>query len=650
LDETVRFYLFKQDWLQDSKGFTTLNRSRLEDSFFTLADRFCVGIEASEYIACLNRLLSRIVKFNSDTGEVGLRSEDEIWALNDIDPLIDDKVFQFKSKKERDRDEKVARAQIKEKDKTAASQKINRKETSPQPKRRLSSIPSFINRKETSNDFSEEHSSKFIVVFDWAPEDGEQGVLSLTRGEVVYSAKRNMNLSIGPPPDPEGWIFCRKFVNNENVFGWCPEGMILLVTREKKERLFSLGSIHEDFAENLDPSGIHESTSGFDSDDSSERVEVLKLSGFDADYGLVNKNLHNRSDETDDGMLRRSRTEAPTKAHSRQSDKMISNLSSVFGPAAPEDPTPRSIPDQKEILSGAMPEASTHTNLLSRTQPSSTLHGRHGRQRRIGGGNLQFPGYSFEPSQAMSELSSSQRLDGNHQTNFIRTQSASQKKRTMAGMALPQAQPAPHMVAAAARRYADSLKATSDVLHQRKQNSITARAASAPAWPLSTRRRRQDFSSGSVRTNATTSPYGTSQRKNSLGSVASNTLSSGFVSSVNTAPNKSFESINFGFTGVPQQVRPNPYAYSQSPLPAAHVTSSKRTIGAGRSYFNENPASNVLLSSMTFGDEPAKDVISRAQDYAQTRYLTVGSRSEAPHIKWPAKTKNRRHSRLSIYS
>ena len=90
LDETVRFYLFKQDWQQDSKGFTTLNRSRLEDSFFTLADRFCVGIEASEYVACLNRLLSRIVKFDSDTGEVGLRSEDEIWALNDTDPLIDE--------------------------------------------------------------------------------------------------------------------------------------------------------------------------------------------------------------------------------------------------------------------------------------------------------------------------------------------------------------------------------------------------------------------------------------------------------------------------------------------------------------------------------------------------------------------------------
>jgi hypothetical protein len=646
LDETVRFYLFKQDWQQDSKGFTTLNRSRLEDSFFTLADRFCVGIEASEYVACLNRLLSRIVKFDSDTGEVGLRSEDEIWALNDTDPLIDDKVFQFKSKKERDRDEKIARAQVKDNDRAALTKKTNMKETSPQPKRRLSSIPSYINIAGTSGDLNEEQASKFIVVFDWAPEDGEKDVMSLTRGEVVYSAKRSLNLSIGPPPDPEGWIFCRKVVDSENVFGWCPEGMVLFVTREKKEELFGLGSIHENIAANIDPRGNYEFNSGFDSDDSSERVEVFMPPEHDERYGSRDKSECDKSEAKD--LLDGNRTEAPTRAHSRQSDKMISSLSSIFGPVPPENPTPRNIPDQRDILSEAMPEASICTDLLSKTQPFSTLRSGHGRQRRLGGGNIQFPGYAFEPSQAMSELSSSQRLRGDHQLTFMRTQSASQKRRTMAGMALPQAQPAPHMVAAAARRYADSLKETSKFSQQQRKlhsTTLTGRATSAPAWPMSTRR--QDSSGGSVSTYATARTlHQKSQRKHSLGSVASNTLtSSGLVSFSNNAP-KSFESIDFGFTGVPQQVRPNLHANSKHALPATHTTSKGTTTRLGRSYFNEKPASNVLLSSLTIAGEPAKDVIDRAQDYAQTRYLTVGSRLQAPHMKGP-KSKNRRHSRFS---
>ena len=43
----MREYLASQDWEADRKGFRTLNRVRLEDCFFTLADRFTSGGNAS---------------------------------------------------------------------------------------------------------------------------------------------------------------------------------------------------------------------------------------------------------------------------------------------------------------------------------------------------------------------------------------------------------------------------------------------------------------------------------------------------------------------------------------------------------------------------------------------------------------------------
>ena len=39
-DSMMRMFLCKEDWDADRKGFKTLNRRRLEDCFFTLADRW----------------------------------------------------------------------------------------------------------------------------------------------------------------------------------------------------------------------------------------------------------------------------------------------------------------------------------------------------------------------------------------------------------------------------------------------------------------------------------------------------------------------------------------------------------------------------------------------------------------------------------
>ena len=38
-DSTVRFYMSNLDWQVDCKGFNSLNKQRLEDCYFTMADR-----------------------------------------------------------------------------------------------------------------------------------------------------------------------------------------------------------------------------------------------------------------------------------------------------------------------------------------------------------------------------------------------------------------------------------------------------------------------------------------------------------------------------------------------------------------------------------------------------------------------------------
>jgi hypothetical protein len=109
-DSTMRMFLAKEDWESDCKGFKTLNRQRLEDCYFTLADRFTSGIDVKEYTLFLNRLLGRIVTFDSETGEVGFMSEEDIFLLGDKDPLLDEnKVFQFKTKEQRAAEAKAAK-------------------------------------------------------------------------------------------------------------------------------------------------------------------------------------------------------------------------------------------------------------------------------------------------------------------------------------------------------------------------------------------------------------------------------------------------------------------------------------------------------------------------------------------------------------
>jgi len=89
-DSTMRMFLAKEDWEADCKGFKTLNRQRLENCYFTLADRFTSGIDVKEYTLFLNRLLGRIITCNPATGDISFRDEEEIWRLGDDDPLLDE--------------------------------------------------------------------------------------------------------------------------------------------------------------------------------------------------------------------------------------------------------------------------------------------------------------------------------------------------------------------------------------------------------------------------------------------------------------------------------------------------------------------------------------------------------------------------------
>jgi hypothetical protein len=58
-----------------------------------LADRFIKSISVESYVNFLNKLLGRILVFDIETGEVSLRSDEEIFRLGDEDPLIVNKVF-----------------------------------------------------------------------------------------------------------------------------------------------------------------------------------------------------------------------------------------------------------------------------------------------------------------------------------------------------------------------------------------------------------------------------------------------------------------------------------------------------------------------------------------------------------------------------
>jgi len=113
-DSTMRLFLAGEDWGADSKGFRTLNRQRLEDCFFTLADRFTAGLEVAEYTMFLNRVLGRIVDYDEATGDICFRSDEAIYSMNDTDPLLDEhKVFQLQSKEERLAEAKALRRKAK---------------------------------------------------------------------------------------------------------------------------------------------------------------------------------------------------------------------------------------------------------------------------------------------------------------------------------------------------------------------------------------------------------------------------------------------------------------------------------------------------------------------------------------------------------
>lgn len=600
-EETVRFYLFKQDWLQDSKGFKTLNRSRLEDSFFTLADRFCVGIECDEYIACLNRLLSRIVKYDPETGKVGLRSEEDIWVLNDIDPLVDKKVFQFKSKKERNGEEKTARNSAKEADKTSKLAKKQVEIALPDEKKPVSSLQRRMDSGETIEDFNEETFPKYIVVFDSTFEDGEKDVLPINRGEIVYPAPKSLSLGLGPPPDPEGWVFCTKIVNNENVFGWCPESRVLFLTRKKECQ--------------------DENDNSADASDTGEKVptDELETHGVGGDTA-VREDLLQTELDADGGNKRRQKRLSYEVKMFRRGEGVLDedNLASGSKKISPVKDSLR----QRSALGWA--DAHTHsettparsTGQLSKTLPVSVFSGGRGRQRGLGGGNLRFPGFSFEPTQALSELTSSQHLQSDQHNLFLQAQSAGQKKRTMAGMTLPQAQPSAHMVAAAARRYAESVKEASLFYHYGK-SSTAVRAFSTPR--LSSGSTLGSASIGDVPAGA---PQRRSRRQKFLSSVAASTLSMGTMSLAdNTLRSPVFRKA--GVTGPPQMLL-NPLARSRPST--GHIISYRSTGLMG--FESERQG---LLGFLNFAAtvEPAQDTVERAREYAKLRYLAVGSRSQS---------------------
>jgi hypothetical protein len=256
-DSMMRIFLAKEDWVADAKGHKTLNKTRLEDCFFTLADRFTSSVSVKEYTSFLNRVLDRIIVYDSETGNVDLRLEEEILEMGEFDPLVVNKLFQFKTKEQREKDERKALKRL--------ARKASMKEGFSDSDDDLSSIGSGrslvpLFSKSASSSFGSFDSTggsfektlrldddekteldkgfesfvvpkgmrvKYLVCYDFEPEDpGADVQMALNVHDFIYP-EEDLTLAKGPSPDLDGWTFCVHSSYGKVQYGYVPNAFLL---------------------------------------------------------------------------------------------------------------------------------------------------------------------------------------------------------------------------------------------------------------------------------------------------------------------------------------------------------------------------------------------------------------------------------------
>jgi hypothetical protein len=256
----MRIFLASEDWVADAKGYKTLNKTRLEDCFFTLADRFTSSVNVKEYASFLNRLLDRIIEYDPETGDVELRLEDDILDMGDIDPLVLNRIFQFKSKEQREKDERKALKMSSSSGK-ASIRGFNDSDdelssngsvcASPvlSPKSPTSPLGSFdstggsfdtTRRLDDDNEADPSQDAdiffvpkgmlaKYLVCYDFVPEDPGADVQMALKAHDFIRPEDDLALAQGSPPDEDGWMFCACCSGNKVKYGYVPNAYLLQV-------------------------------------------------------------------------------------------------------------------------------------------------------------------------------------------------------------------------------------------------------------------------------------------------------------------------------------------------------------------------------------------------------------------------------------
>jgi hypothetical protein len=248
--------------------------------FCPTLDRFTAGTDVREYVAFLNRLLSRIVEHDPETGEVKLRKEEEILAVGDKDPLLYNSTFQFfppeeikkRKKKGLDPNNPLVRntqatlrraassrldrasspSRQSDDDSISASQAANKAifggmgedaTGTDQAKVFKDGFRSYggidiveRDRLKKEEEDAKKHRPKFHirdrhqVIFDFIPEKGSYDQMSVRKGMSLILIP---DLAESEPPDDEGWVYAEHVTKRQVRRGWVPLSYLLMM-REKR--------------------------------------------------------------------------------------------------------------------------------------------------------------------------------------------------------------------------------------------------------------------------------------------------------------------------------------------------------------------------------------------------------------------------------
>jgi hypothetical protein len=460
--------------------------------------RFTSGTETQEYVAFLNRLLTRIVKFDPETGEVGLRSEEDIWALGDTDPLVENNEFRLQSKRQREAKAQMAQKAVK----AVIVDRIDSRAHSAAPpetsslklsiqKAQLQSESSLsftvLSRLLRDEGFNESMLPKYTIVFDWEAEDNTQQ-LAVEKEDIVYACPPSLDIALGPPPDADGWTLAFKLCSGQDKFGWCPDAVMLYLSRQKEPQptyTISGKLLHnEEIITNVKHSDLEKLEEDEPLNDDDLVHEELVKRGLDVKGGEKKRKerlQHVKSTEFETGEQVKHKglgLRAVVRAVQFSAVKMKKTCDTEISFMDEQRPLTESLAQAIEFGS---PDLGTRAHAPPSMEPQPPqnvdLRTKSIRQTRVRGGNLRFPGFSSEPIQRLSEHSSGPHLTSNERARFSQSLE-SEKFFSMAGGLIPPAKPTPDMVAEAARRYMDRFNEVPRFLHHGFSNTAVRAPAS----------------------------------------------------------------------------------------------------------------------------------------------------------------------------